>query len=361
MTEARAPIVDAHLDLAYNVLAGRNYDLTPHEIRELEGRSAQKCMVTLSEVRRGDVAIAFATLFTGAYEYDDDGNGIYAEPPETTARNQLEIYQRWEHDGRVRIIRDRAALHAHLDAWTSDGVLGLVVLIEGGDSITSPDDLQRWWDDGVRIVGPAWSRTRYCGGTRRPGGLTAIGKELIVAMRELGVVLDTSHLAEEAFWDTVELGPGRMIASHSNARALVPGGRLLTGDRQLSDDMIKAVGELDGVIGINLFNGFLFQEWESVMLAKIIPQALRGEVLQMDVNPVTLDDVGAHAAHIAQLIGWERVGIGSDLDGGLGADETPAELDTIADLRMVADCVPESARAGVLGENWIRFLSKALP
>ena len=357
----RAPIVDAHLDMAYNVLAGRDYDLTPADIRAVEGPSAQKCMVTLSELERGSVAVAFGTLFTGTSRYDADGQGIYPEPPEDTARKQHDIYLAWEAEQKIRIIRDGAALTAHLDAWKQDGKLGVVLLIEGGDSITSPDALPEWFEAGVRIIGPAWSKTRYCGGTRRPGGLTSPGKDLLNGMRELGIVLDASHLAEEAFWDAVELGPGRMIATHSNARELVPGGRLLTGDRQLSDEMIGAIGDLDGVVGINLFNGFLFPDWEAVILGRILPQALRGPITDVPVNAVTLDAVGAHAKHIADLVGWHRVGIGSDLDGGLGADETPAELDTIADLHRVADVVPPEARTGVLGENWLRFLANALP
>ncbi len=358
---SHAPIVDAHLDLAYNVLAGRDYDLTPADIRAREGDHAQKCMVTLSALAQGNVAVALGTLFTGTSRYDADGAGIYPEPPDESARRQLDVYLQWEADGKVRIIRDRGALKSHLDAWELDGKLGIVVLIEGGDSITSPDVLPEWWERGVRVIGPAWSRTRYCGGTRRPGGLTPMGKELLTGMRELGIVLDASHLAEEAFWDAIELGPGRVIASHSNARELVPGGWLITGDRQLSDPMIRAIGELDGVIGINLFNGFLFPEWEAVILGRILPQALRGGVIDAPVNSVTLEAVRDHAAHIAALVGWQRVGIGSDLDGGLGADETPREIDTIADLHRVADVVPPEARAGVLGGNWLRFLAAALP
>jgi membrane dipeptidase len=261
----------------------------------------------------------------------------------------------------VRIVRDRASLDAHLDAWTDDRKLGLVVLIEGGDSITSPDNLPEWWEAGVRIIGPAWSATRYCGGTRRPGGLTPLGADLVAGMRELGFVLDASHLAEEAFWDAIELGPGRMIASHSNVRTLVPGGRLITGDRQLSDDMIRAIGDHDGVIGLNLFNGFLVAHWEASIVGKLIPHLLAGPpAAGGEADIVTLDAVRAHAAHIAGLIGWDRVGIGSDLDGGLGVEETPAELESAADLRRVGEVAPPEARAGVLGENWLRFLHGAL-
>jgi len=362
VTSARQPVVDAHLDIAWNVLKGRDYDLTAAEIRSREGASATtRCMVTLPELERGDVAVAFATLYTGTNSYDSDGAGIYKTAPDVDARRQLDVYLGWEAEGKVRIVRDRGALDAHLDAWAGDGKLGLVVLIEGGDSITSPDHLPEWWEAGVRIIGPAWSATRYCGGTRRPGGITPLGAELVAGMCELGFVLDASHLAEEAFWDAIELGPGRMIATHSNVRTLVPGGRLITGDRQLSDDMIRAIGEHDGVIGLNLFNGFLVPHWEAAIVGKLIPHLLAGPPAVGDANDVTLDAVRAHASHIAGLIGWDRVGIGSDLDGGLGVDETPAELESAADLRRIGEVAPPEARAGVLGENWLRFLQGALP
>jgi membrane dipeptidase len=214
----------------------------------------------------------------------------------------------------------------------------------------------------VRIIGPAWSGTRYCGGTRRPGGLTPLGRELVVAMREQGFVLDASHLAEESFWEAMELGPGKVIASHSNARELVPGGAIITGDRQLSDEMIASIAERDGVIGINLFNGFLDPRWEAVIMGRLVTTVFTG-LPQRDggSSTVTLEAVRAHAEHIAGIAGWDKVGIGSDLDGGLGADETPRELDTAADLYRVGEVVPADARDGVLGGNWLRFLDDALP
>ncbi len=342
-----ARIVDAHLDMAMNVLAGRDYSLTANEIREREG-GRSGCMVTLRELERGNVAVAFGTLFTGAYDYDDDGNGLYREPPDESACKQLDVYRRWEDAGDVRIIRTRSDLADHLAAWETDRKLGIVVLIEGGDCIESPGELGWWFDAGVRVIGPAWSQTRYCGGTRRPGGLSAAGRELVAGMRDLGIVLDFSHIAEQSFWDAIDAGPGRVIASHSNAREIVPG------DRQLTDDMIRAIGERDGVVGLVLYNGFLTREWEAWMVAGALTRSARE-------NHICLEHVRAQAEHVADLIGWEHVGIGSDFDGGLGVDETPVEIDSSADLARIADVVPAEARAGVLGENWLRLLSEALP
>jgi membrane dipeptidase len=358
----KTPIVDAHLDMAGNVLIGRDYDATAEQVRETDDPRRPKCTVTLRELERGGVALACATLFTGTNTFDDDGVGVYRTPPEDDAKRQLDVYVGWESEGKARMIRTRADLESHLKQWEQDGKLGVVVLIEGADSISSPDALPEWWERGVRLIGPAWSRTRYCGGTRRPGGLTAMGRELIVGMRELGFVFDVSHLAEQSFWDAMEIGPGRTIASHSNVRSIVNvRGPLLSEDRHLTDDMIKAIGDLDGVIGLNMFNAFLTGEWEGVIVGRMLASLSPTGPLEPMKNFVTLEHVRRHAEHIASLIGWHRVGIGSDLDGGLGRDESPVELDTVVDLAKIGDVVPADARAGVLGENWLRLLRESLP
>jgi membrane dipeptidase len=348
--------------MAYNVLRGRDYDEAAAVVQQNDDPLEPRCMVTLPELRAGGVALAFGTLYTGTNVYDADGNGVYREPPADAARRQLDVYLRWEDDGEVRIVRDRESLECHLEAWAEDGKLGIVVLIEGGDSISAPESAAEWFDRGVRIVGPAWTRTRYCGGTRFPGGLTDLGRELVNVMRDVGLILDVSHMAEQSFWDAMTLGHVPTIASHSNARALVHNrGPLLTDDRHMSDEMIAAVGERDGVIGLNLFSGFLVPDWEAAMAGRMLTRVLFARLFAPVACPVTLDAVRAHAGHIASIVGWHRVGIGSDIDGGLGVDETPVELDTAADLVRIGDVVPPEARAGMLGENWLRFLRGALP
>lgn len=332
-------VVDAHLDMAGNVLTGRDYDLPAAELRVKEGRTERQVMVTLPELRRGGVAVAFATLYVGTREYDDNGVGIYKQPPDEMARRQLDVYLGWEADGKARIIRSVADLGAHLTAWAGDGTLGIVVLIEGGDSIASPDNLSEWWDAGVRVIGPAWNASRYCGGTWREGPLTDLGRELLAAMKELGVILDVSHMAEESFWEALEIGAHRVIATHANARAIVPVRRP---QRHLSDAMLRALGERDAVIGVIPANAFLDDDWAA------------GTTL-------TLDAVKRHIDHMSSIVGWDSVGIGSDLDGGFGVDETPVELESVADLAKIGDLVPAHARDGVLGGNWLRVLRESLP
>jgi membrane dipeptidase len=338
----KTPIVDAHLDMAWNALAGRELELTAEELRAVEKKTTQQAMVTLPELRRGGVAVAFATLYTGTTKFDDGGVGIYEkEQPDVDARKQLDYYKRWEDDGKARIIRDRASLDAHLAAWESDDVPGIILLIEGGDSITTPDHLSEWWDAGVRVIGPAWRRTRYCGGTLTPGPLTDLGRDLVAAMKDRGVILDVSHMAEQSFWDAMDVGFHRVVATHSNARAVVPNG--YPQDRHLTDDMIRALGDAGAVIGVVPANAFLDETWKP------------------GGGELTLDAVKRHLDHEAELIGWDHLGIGSDLDGGFGREETPVELDTIADLHKIGDVVPSDAREGVLGSNWLRVLRESLP
>ena len=158
-------------------------------------------------------------------------------------------------------------------------------------------------------------------------------------MAELGFVWDISHLAEEGVWQGLDLGFPRVCASHANARALTPT------DRHLGDDVIRAVAERNGVMGLVLYNGSLEPRWK------------RDRSIT-----VTLDEhLRRHADHVANLVGWEHVGVGSDLDGGFGLEESPLEIDTVADLYKVGSVVPAGVREAVLGTNWLNFLRASLP
>jgi membrane dipeptidase len=354
-------IVDGHLDLAYGVLGyGRDLEhLTALEVRELERQKiaaglitpaqAERglCMCTLSELERGKTAIVFGTLYASpAVSWTHPGErhpGGYDTPEEANAQGlaQLSVYEGWEKSGRIRIIKSKTDLAHHLELWQSDGVTGLVVLMEGADPIMTPDDLGNWYSRGVRIVGTSWGATRYAGGTGTPTGLTDIGRELIAAMKSQGMILDASHQSHEAFWNSMEVGVHRVIASHSNSYSINP-----TSNRHITDEMIQAIGERNGRIGIVLFNRFLEQHWTR----------------ETPDYPVTLDgQVRNHLTHMASLIGWDKVCIGSDIDGGLGRDETPAGLEFHGDIVKIGDVVPAHARDGVLGGNWISFLREALP
>ena len=158
-------------------------------------------------------------------------------------------------------------------------------------------------------------------------------------MAEIGFIWDISHLADEGIWQGLDLKFPRVCASHANARALTPT------DRHLSDEVIRAVAGRGGVIGLVLYNGFLEPRWT-----------------QDKSLSVTLDEhVRRQANYVANLSGWEHVGIGSDLDGGFGLEESPVEINTVADLYKAGAVVPAEAREAVLSANWLNFLRSSLP
>jgi membrane dipeptidase len=347
--EAALPIVDGHLDLAENVtLFGR--DLT-QPIQALR-RAAPGATVSIPELRRGGVAVAIATVTAGFLAADvgadfEPRSALYSTPEqaEANALAQVALYRRWERDGRVRVVSSRGDLEHHLDLWRSDRTPGVVLLMEGADPIVRVSDLEAWWRRGLRIVGLTFGDTRYGSGVtgdgvqRTPGGLTRDGLALLSTMAELGFAWDVSHLSEDGVWQGLELGFPRVCASHANSRALAPTAR------QLGDAVIRSIGERGGMIGLVLYNGFLEPAWSTD----------RSVPVSVDVH------VRRQVTYVADVAGWAHVGIGSDLDGGFGREECPAEIDTIADLHTVGSVVPDDARAAVLGENWLTFLRTALP
>jgi membrane dipeptidase len=164
-------------------------------------------------------------------------------------------------------------------------------------------------------------------------------------MAELGMILDVSHLAEESFFEAVDRFEGRVVATHANPRARV------AGPRQLSDEMIRRLVERDGVVGVVPFNRFLRSDW-----SKGDPK-----------GAVTVADVAAAVDHVCQVVGdAAHVGLGSDFDGGFGAESAPAEIETVADLGRIGPALGELGYAeedvaAVLGGNWLRVLREALP
>lgn len=358
-------IVDAHEDLAWNALTfERDYTLSVVETRSREsGKEAPQhnghTLLGWPEWVRGRVALVFATLFaaparkkkgiwdTQCYDTFESAHQLY--------RDSLDYYLRLEgeHPDKFRRILSPTDLEQHLDEWEGEQLdepkVGLVILMEGADGVRDPMELPEWFDEGVRILGPAWSGTRYAGGTGEPGPLTDEGRALLEVMAELGMILDVSHMTEEGVLEAVDRYDGTLIASHCNPLARLPNSA--KPERHLSDRSIARIAERDGVIGVVLANHFLKDSWT----------ASEGR------QAVTLDEVAAHIDHICQIVGdVEHVGLGSDFDGGFGLDKVPQDLDSVADLRLIGDKL--SARGyrpgeveAVLAGNWLSVLRRALP
>jgi len=286
--------------------------------------------------------VVLATLFALPARCARPGQAGYATPEEAyaLARAQVDYYHGLHAGGEVTLIRTREALEAVIAGPAPRP--GLVLLMEGADALRTPADLPAFVADGVRVVGPAWRATRYAGGAGEPGPLTDPGRQLLDAMARLEVALDLSHLADEAIAEALARFPGRVVASHANCRALVPGAR------QLSDAHLRAVADRDGVIGLVLYNRFIRAGWE----------AGHGKT-------VTLAELAAHARHVKTTVGARYLALGTDLDGGLGRDDIPRELDSAADLPTIAGALADSGFTsgeidGVLHGNWRRVLRAIL-
>lgn len=351
---------DAHLDLALNALQlNRDLQSSLYTIRAQElgtpGTGRAMGTVALPEMRAGRVALSYATVVARAsgspsphidYPSESQAHGV--------TRAQLAYYRALEAEGELHLLTRRADLDALWAAWShwdSDPVgppppLGIVLSMECADAVLDPADLERWWADGLRLLGPAhFGPGRYCGGTGSLFGLTDLGPALLAEMERLGIALDLTHASDATFWASLERFGGPVLASHSNSRQLV------ANDRQLTDDMIRAIIERDGVVGATLGNWQLDQNWRV------------GHANQVTV---TLDRYVDHIDRICELAGGTaHVGIGSDLDGGTGSDEFPEELDTIVDLQRIPDALArrgfgeDDIRAFMHG-NWLRFTRRIL-
>ena len=359
-------IVDAHEDIAYNILNfGRDYTRSAVETRRIENESSSatqehngETLLGWPDYQRGRVAVVFSTLFvtpirrrTGEWE-----NQAYADFDQAHRlyRNQLDTYHKLADDqpDHFRLIASRADLETILTHWADSKAeshpVGLVPLMEGAEGVRTPSELDEWWEWGVRIIGPAWAGTRFCGGTRDPGPLTDDGRLLLKAMADIGFTLDLSHMDELSARQALDLYPGPIIASHANAAALVPG---YDGNRLLCDDVIQGILERDGIIGVVPFCRFLTFEWKY------------GDPR----DSITLETLAAHVDRVCQMAGDARhVGLGTDFDGGFGLSAVCAGVDTIADLQklgpvLAAKGYNDEQVAAVLGKNWLRHLQTFLP
>jgi len=359
-------IVDAHSDLAWNMLNfGRDYTRSAGETRAIErGSSAVEkngnTLIGWPEYQDGRVAIVFSTLFAAPVRRREGtwDTQCYGSPGEAQRvyRAQLDAYHRLA-DSRpeyFRLLGTKRELQAHVKAWQAttevEHPVGLVVLMEGADGICSIDELAEWHELGLRLIGLSWSGTRYAGGTREPGPLTPDGRRLLVAMAELGFVLDLSHMDEQAAWEALDLYDGPIVATHVNCLALLPD---FPTNRHFSDRLLRAIVERDGIVGSVVFNNFLKSGWSR-----------RGGSQR---DEVSLDRVAAHIDHVCQLAGDAlHAGIGSDFDGGFGLESTPPEIDTVADLQKLTPLLTnrgynEVDVARVMGLNWLRCLQENLP
>ena len=351
-------IFDAHLDLSMNALEwNRDFTRPISEIRQREAVLTDKPdrgrgTVCLPAMREGRVGFCVATQIA---RYVKPGNPLpgWHSPAQAWAQTQGQLawYRAMEEAGQMTQIHDANGLHKHLELWQNNppanAPVGYVLSLEGADSILSMAHLERSYAQGLRALGPAhYGPGTYAQGTDATGGLGARGRELLAEMDRLGMILDVTHLCDESFWEALDHFHGPLWASHSNCRSLTPH------NRQFADEQIKALIDRGAVIGAALDAWMMVPNW--------IKKKTRPEEAGLK-----LERIVDHIDHVCQIAGNAlHSGIGSDLDGGFGREQSPADLDTIADLGRIPAML--AARGyknddvqAIAHGNFIRFLKKA--
>lgn len=353
-------IVDGHEDLSMNTLAdGRDYLTSARAIRAVEAEAGFEspngiCMLGLDDWLAARVALIVATVQTIPRRLANSGELSYAtlEGAHQQALAHVDLYRRWAtHCRNIELVTQRSELETVVDSWAaldaadSERRVGLVLLMENADPVRWPGEVAFWTEQGIRLIGPAWRANRYSGDTNDDGPLTPLGLQLLAEMAHSGITLDLTHMSEEACLGALDTYEGPIVATHAHAR------RTSDMPRLLSDRVVEGIVARDGVLGVLPLNWALDSHWG---------RADRKEAVSLDALVDAIDVV-------CQIAGdAKHVGIGSDFDGGQGAESAPAELDTIADLPKLATALAdrgfaEDDVAGVLGGNWLSFFRRRLP
>ena len=352
-------IFDAHLDLSLNAL-DYNRDLR-QELDTIRAEEVGKSdlggrgngVVCFPEMRRGGIGLCVATLLAGCMKPGAVASGWNApEIAWAQTQGQLSWYRAMEELGELEQITDRKSLERVLARWKdgeSEGALGYLLSLEGADSIRTVGHLEAAYAQGLRALGPShFGVGRYALGHDRDGPLSEVGREFVREMDRLGMILDVTHLCDWTFHDALDLHQGPVWASHSNCRALVDD------PRQFTDEQIKRLIERGSVIGAALDAWMLVPGWH------------RG-LSTPEGSGVILDHMLDHTDRICQLAGnADHVGIGSDLDGGFGTEQTAQDLNSIADLARLEGLLEnrgysEADINKIFHGNFIRFLRTHLP
>jgi membrane dipeptidase len=320
-------IFDAHLDLSLNAIAyNRDLRRPVKEIRAGEHGTSDlggwaHGTVAFPEMREAGIGLCVATQLAGCMKPAQPMIGGWNSPEQAWAMTQGQFawYRCMEDAGQLRQVRGLDQLHEHVEQWNADPdstPIGYILSLEGADSILTLPDLEASYEQGLRALGPAhYGAGRYALGHDMQGGLSSMGRELLREMDRLNIILDVTHLAEQTFWESLDQYQGHVWASHHNCRALVDD------PRQLSDDQIKVLADRQAVIGV------AFDVW------MVAPNWKRGVSKHTDVPRSDLNGLADHVDHVCQLLGTvKHTGIGTDLDGGFGTEQTPVDLDTISDL-----------------------------
>ncbi len=320
--------IDIHLDLSMNALEwNRNLRLPVADINsretgktDLAGRGG--ATVSLPALREGNTGLVVATQLARYVAPDNPLPGWHSpEQAWAQTQGQLAWYRAMEEAGEMVQVTNSAELERHLSLWNDQSVstpkpIGYILSLEGADSLVSLHYLERAYAYGLRALGPAhYGPGRYANGTDATGKMGKQGIELLKEMDRLHMILDATHLCDDAFWQALDIFKGPVWASHNNCRSIV------NHNRQYSDEQLKELIERGAIIGAAM------DAW------MIVPGWVRKKSTPREMN-CNLEALVNHIDHICQLAGnTKHICIGSDLDGGFGKEQCPYDIDTIADLQ----------------------------
>ena len=286
-------------------------------------RADPRLDVTAARLREGNVSLQVFALFLP--------DSLPKEPESLFRAAELYASGVLSHPDMTPITRA-----GDLDKAQQAGKIGALFSLEGADGLQGNFwALRLLHRFGIRLLGPTWNHANWaCDGAMEPrgGGLTKNGKRLVAECENLGILIDVSHLSDRGFWDVADTAGRPFFASHSNARSLVPHARNLT------DDQIRALIAVEGIIGVTFVPWFLTRR-----------------------EPAGIDDVLKHVEHLCALGGHRHIAFGSDFDG---IDRHPAGLAHPGQYPALAEALlrkyPEELVRGFMGENAKRFLQKNL-
>jgi membrane dipeptidase len=352
-------IFDAHLDLSMNALEW-NRDLTQEleVIREREKHMTDKPdrgigVVSFPEMRKANIGLCVATQIARYVKPDSVIPGWNSQAQAwAQSQGQVAWYQAMVEAGEMVQITDLQGLKSHLNLWqnatsTENLPVGFILSLEGADSLVSLKNLEIAYEYGLRAIGPAhYGPGVYAYGTDADQPLSQKGKDLLREMQRLNMILDATHLCDTAFWEAMSIYSGPVWASHNLVRELVPH------NRQFSNPMIRELLDRKAVIGM------AFDAW------MMIPGWIRGKTTPQS-SGVKIEHIVQHIDHICQMAGnADHVGIGSDLDGAYGKEQSPGDLETIGDLQTIPGLLrsrgyTETDIQQIMWKNWVAFLERA--
>lgn len=352
-------ILDAHLDLAMNAMEwNRNLRLPIADINKREAGMTDKpdrgnATVCFPELRKGNIGLVVATQIARYVAPENPLPGWHSpEQAWAHTQGQLAWYRAMEAAGELVQITDLQGLESHIAHWNDSTVaqaekpIGYILSLEGADSLVTPDHATLAWNNGLRAIGPGhYGPGRYANGTNSTGKMGQLGLDLLKKMASLNIILDATHLCDDAFWQAMEHYDGPVWASHNNCRALVDH------NRQFSDEQIRELINRKAVIGA------VMDAW------MVIPGWVRHKSTPKEMG-LNLERITDHIDHICQIAGnAEHVGIGSDMDGAFGREQCPYDLETIADMQTFPAILERRGYSkndveNIMHGNWLRFLKR---